>query len=74
MSNVNISHSKIEQMSDSGNNYKFAGKAENIALSEQGNAVQTTGTGNKLQVNKPEKGLWTVIWRKLKAAWKLFTG
>jgi len=73
MTKFNISNSQVEQLSDTGNNYKFAGKAENIALSEQGNVVQTMGTGNKVQMGNPEKGLLAMIWKKIKAGWKWLT-
>jgi len=74
VTNFNITHSKVEQLSDTGNNYKFTGKAENIALSEQGDVVQTTGTDNKVEVGKAEEGLLAKLWNALKIGWAGPTG
>ena len=74
MTKFNITHSKVEQLSDTGNNYKFAGKAENIALSEQGDVVQTTGTDNKVETGKAEEGLLAKLWKALKTSWAWLTG
>jgi hypothetical protein len=72
MTTFNIHNSRVEQLSDSGNNYKFAGKAETNAVSEKGNVVQTTGTGHTVQVDKAKDGFWSMLWGKIKAAWKWF--
>ena len=40
MSEFNIQSSKVEQLNDSGNNYKLVSKDGNNAVSEKGNIVQ----------------------------------
>jgi hypothetical protein len=42
----------------------------NNAISETGNVVQTTGTGNKVRVEQPKETFWATLWNKLKACWK----
>ena len=74
MTKFNITNSKVEQLSDTGNNYKFAGKAENIALSDQGDVVQTTGTGNQVEVSQPEEGILAKLWKAVKAGWSWLMG
>jgi formylmethanofuran dehydrogenase subunit C len=69
----NITNSEVEQLSDTGNNYKFADKAENIAISNEGDVVQTTGTGHKVEVGKSE-GLLAKLWNAVKAFWTSLTG
>jgi 3-polyprenyl-4-hydroxybenzoate decarboxylase len=69
MSNFNISGSKIDQLNNSGNNYKQTSKEGNNAISEQGSVVQTEGTENKVEVNKPKESLLASIWSKLKSLW-----
>jgi hypothetical protein len=39
----------------------------NNAISQQGNVVQTTGSGNKVRVENPKKSFWGMLWEKLKA-------
>jgi hypothetical protein len=73
MTKFNIQNSRVEQMSDSGNNYKVTGHSGNAAFSEHGNVVQTTGTGNKAQVDHTQS-FWSLLWGKIKACWKLFGG
>ncbi len=74
MTKFNITNSKVEQVSDTGNNYKFAGKAENIVLSEQGSVIQTTGTSNTVSVDHPKKGFLATILNTVKSWWKWLTG
>jgi hypothetical protein len=69
MSQFNITNSKVDQLSNSGNNYKNIGQGGQVAMSEQGNAVLTQGTNNKVQVDHKE-GFWTLLWSKLKGCWK----
>lgn len=74
MTQFNIDNSKVEQLNDNGNNYKFAGKSETNAVSEKGNVVQVTGDGShKIQVDKPKEGFITMLMGKLTSAWKWLT-
>jgi predicted nucleotide-binding protein len=52
MTKFNITNSKVEQLSDTGNNYKFVGKSETDTLSEQGDVVQPVGIDNKAEAGK----------------------
>jgi hypothetical protein len=74
MSEFNIQNSKVEQVNDGGNNYKFTGNSNTNAISEKGNVVQTTGTGNKVQVDHSKPSLLSMLWTKIKACWKWLTG
>jgi hypothetical protein len=78
MSTFNINNSKVEQLNDSGNNIKFAGKAENNTVAEEGNVVQTTGAENKVTVDKPKEepkeGFWAQAWKKVVVCWKWIRG
>ena len=67
MAEFNIHGSKIEQLSESGNNYKIAGTTSKVAISEQGYVTQTEGSGNKVQVDHPKDGILKKI---VKACWK----
>lgn len=70
MAEFNISHSKIEQLNDVGDNVKIANNRAPVVVSEK-EVIQTTGDGNKIQVERTEdssllskfcdwiKGLWT---------------
>jgi hypothetical protein len=46
----------------------------NNAISAKGNVVQTTGSGNRVQVDHPKTGIWSWIWKKIKGCWKWFIG
>jgi len=46
----------------------------NNAMSETGNVVQTTGTGNKVQVDHRKESFSGMLWKKIKACWKWFVG
>jgi hypothetical protein len=46
----------------------------NNAISEKGTVVQTSGTGNKVQVDRPKESLWGMLWTKVKACWKWIVG
>ena len=46
----------------------------NIATSGKGSVVQTTGIGNTVQVEHPEKNFWGTLWRIVKACWKWLRG
>ncbi|AMV26693.1 hypothetical protein VT84_20000 [Gemmata sp. SH-PL17] len=79
MSTFNINNSKVEQLNDTGNNYKFAGKSENNTVAEKGNVVQTTGSENKVVVDKPKaeepkEGFWAQAGKKLLGLWKWIRG
>ncbi len=67
MTEFNIENSKIEQMSESGNNYKFTGNSGNVVVTESGDVAQTIGENNEVRTNKnQEKGLI----KSLFAAWQ----
>ena len=68
MSEFNIHNSKIDQLNNSGDNYKQTSKEGNNAISQQGNVVQSEGEGNKIDVNKPSS-LWASLWGWLKGRW-----
>jgi hypothetical protein len=74
MSEFNIHNSKIEQLNDAGNNYKFAGNADQNLVVEKGNAVQSHGDHNKNAITEPKKGFWSQAWSKVVACWKWITG
>jgi hypothetical protein len=46
----------------------------NNAISEKGNVVQTTGAGNKVQVDRPKDSFWGTLWQKVKGCWKWLAG
>jgi hypothetical protein len=71
VSEFHISNSKIEQVNESGNNYKIAG---NNASSEQGSVVQTTGNENKVTVQPPKESFLATLWNKIKTGWKWLFG
>jgi hypothetical protein len=74
MSTFNIHNSKVEQLNDGGNNYKFAGKADQNLVVEKGNAVQSHGDHNKNQITEPKKSFWSQVWVKLKGLWGCISG
>jgi hypothetical protein len=74
MSTFNIHNSTVEQLNDSGNNYKFAGKAEQNLVVEQGNAIQSVGDHNKNLITEPKKRFWSQLWAKVRAGWGWLTG
>jgi len=73
MSQFNIQNSKVEQLNDSGNNYKLVSRDGSNAVSDKGNIVQTAGTQNKVQVGHKD-GFWFMLWTKIRGLWKWFTG
>ena len=74
MTQFNIHNSKIEQANDSGNNYKMTSKSGNNTVSQNGNVVQTDGTQNKVQVDKPGESSLSMLWAKIKMGWKWLVG
>lgn len=74
MTEFNIQGSKIEQLNDKGNNYKFAGKAENLAVSGSDAVVQTAGAGNTVKVEHPKASFWANLWKRISACWKWLFG
>ena len=46
----------------------------NNVISEKGNAVQTVGAGNRVQVDRAKENLWGMLWTKIKACWKWLAG
>ena len=73
MTQFNISNSKVEQLNNSGSNYKLVSDSGNNAVSEKGNVVLTVGNSNKVQVDHP-KGFWSLLWDKVKSCWKWLRG
>jgi hypothetical protein len=74
MTNFNIHNSKVEQISDTGNNYKLVSDSGNNAISEKGNLVQTEGAQNKVHAGLPKENLLSLLWAKLTACWKWMLG
>jgi hypothetical protein len=73
MTEFNIQGSKIEQLNESGNNYKITGGSGNMALSDKGSLVQTIGDQNKVQVNE-KPSFWGQLWVWIRACWKWIAG
>jgi hypothetical protein len=73
MTEFNIHDSKVEQLNDSGNNYKLVSETGSNVVSEKGDVVLTSGTGHKVQVDRP-KGFWSVVWGKIRSCWKWLGG
>jgi hypothetical protein len=73
MADFNITNSKIEQVNDTGDNYKIANNSAPVVVSG-GEAVQTTGTNNKVAVAPKEQSVWAKLWDKVKAGWKAVFG
>jgi hypothetical protein len=73
MAEFNIENSKVEQLNDAGNNIKITGNSGHVAISEQGNAVQTEGAENTVNVDH-EKGFWTLMCEKIKGCWAWLAG
>lgn len=71
MAEFNIENSKVEQLNDAGDNIKITGNSGHVAISEKGNAVQTEGEKNKVNVDHKES-FWSSLWGKVKACWKWF--
>jgi hypothetical protein len=73
MSQFNIQNSKVEQLNDSGNNYKLVNKDGNNAISKEGEIVQTAGTLNKVQADHGQ-GFWSILWTKITGLWTWIVG
>lgn len=69
MSQFNITGSNVGQLNDKGNNYQFSGNSGNVAVSEEGNAVVTQGSENKVQVDRPKSSFISLLWAKVKLLW-----
>jgi hypothetical protein len=70
MTQFNITNSQVEQLTDSGNNYKLVSDSGNNAISAKGNVVQVAGDENKVQVDHKKEGFWSMLWKKIKSWWK----
>jgi hypothetical protein len=56
MAEFHITNSKVEQVNDTGDNYKVTGNRGAVAVTQRnGQTVQVTGDGNKLQVGGAER-------------------
>ncbi|WP_020469343.1 hypothetical protein [Zavarzinella formosa] len=74
MAEFNIQNSKIEQVNDTGDNYKITGNSAPVVVSGN-DAVQTAGTNNKVQVAPSEQpSIWGKLWEKVKGWWKTCFG
>lgn len=65
MTKFNIVNSKVEQMNNSGNNYKTS--ADNYAISSQGDVVQLVGDSSQSYDNS---AFWPQLLNKIKSCWK----
>jgi hypothetical protein len=70
MAEFNVSNSKIEQMNDTGDNVKITGNQGSVAITKDGQIAQTSGTGNTVEVNKPQSNWLKKLWNWIKT--KLF--
>ena len=74
MAEFNISNSKIEQLNNEGNNHKIANNSAPVVVSG-GDAVQTGGKNNMVEVAQKEKpSFWAKAWEWLKGIWSGITG
>jgi hypothetical protein len=46
----------------------------NNAVAEKGTAIQTTGAGNKVQVQEPKGSRWGALWDVVEAIWNWVVG
>jgi hypothetical protein len=70
MTQFNITNSQVEQLTDSGNNYKLVSDSGNNSIVEKGNVAQASGTENKVQGDPKKEGFWSMLWKKIKSWWK----
>jgi hypothetical protein len=54
-------------------NKNLGGDVNNV-IAEQGNAVQVTGSGNKVEVGQHKSTLWSKIKKVLAACWGWWKG
>ena len=67
MGNFNISNSKVEQLNDTGDNYKIMGTQGPVAVTHQdGQSIQATGNENRVSVDKPKPGFLESAFKRLK--------
>jgi len=52
---------------------KNAGDVNNT-ISERGNAVQTVGSENKVEVDHAKASFWSMLWKKVTAWWNWLVG
>lgn len=74
MSQFNISGSSVGQLNDQGNNYQQTSGSGNNALSEKGDAIQSDGIQNRLEVGHSKPNFLPMLFGKLKSLWKWMTG
>ena len=74
MAEFNISESKIEQLNDTGANYKVANNSAPVTVSG-GDSVQTTGSGHKVRAALSQKpSLAAKLWGWARRAWQWIFG
>jgi hypothetical protein len=73
MTNFNIHNSKIDQLSSTGNNNKLITESGTNTLAENGNAVVTVGSENRVSVGQPKPSILSKLWKAVIAVWKRFT-
>jgi hypothetical protein len=65
MATFNINNSKVEQITDSGNNNKATG---NGVIANSGDVIQVTGNENKVST-QPKEGWVSQLWKNIKSLW-----
>ena len=72
--NFNMSNNDIEQFNTNGDNVKVANSKAPVVVSG-GDAVQTTGNSNKLDMApKEQESVWSKVGGWLKKGWNWVTG
>jgi hypothetical protein len=66
MAEFNIQQSKIEQLNNSGTNYKVTGASGNVAFTGEGGTLQSAGTSNTVKATRAS-GFWSALWGKIRA-------
>jgi hypothetical protein len=70
----NIAHSKIEQVNDTGANYKVANNSAPVTVSG-GDSVQTIGTGQTVRASLSERqSVVAKLWGWVRRAWNWMFG
>jgi hypothetical protein len=72
MTQFNITNSKIDQLNDKGDNIKVGENTGNIAVSQTGTAVSSSGAASRVQASIPKTGVLTTLWKWIKSALAYF--